>query len=115
MPKESDFDLIETPVPQPAGGEVLIHAKYLSVDPYIRGRLSGVTTYTKGLQTGDVIIGGAVGQVVESHDPRFALGEFAEGMLGWQEYAVASAKSLRKVDASNPISTSLYVLGIPGL
>src|SRR5205814_2234920 len=114
MPKESDFQLTESPVPHPAGGEVLVRELYLSVDPSIRGRMSGIANYAKVVQTGDVIAGGAVGQVVESNDPRFAPGDIAEGMLGWQEYAVAPAKALRKVDAS-PITTALYVLGLPGL
>jgi NADPH-dependent curcumin reductase CurA len=116
MPKESDFQLTESPMPHPAGGEVLVREMYLSVDPSIRGRLSGLATFAKSIHTGEVIVGGAVGQVVESNDPRFAPGDIAEGMLGWQEYAVAPAKALRKVDSgSNPITTSLYVLGLPGL
>ena len=116
MPKESDFQLIESPIPRPAGGEILVRARYVSVDPYIRGRLSGVTTYIKGIHPGDVVTSGAVGEVVESNDPRFAPGDIAEGMLGWQEYAAAPAKALRKIDPEgNSISTSLYVLGMPGL
>lgn len=116
MPKESDFQLIESPIPRPAGGEILVRARYVSVDPYIRGRLTGVTTYVKGIHPGDVVTSGAVGEVVESNDPRFAPGDFAEGMLGWQEYAAAPAKALRKIDPEgNSISTALYVLGMPGL
>src|SRR5471032_1835155 len=103
MPKESDFQLTESPMPHPAGGEVLVRELYLSVDPSTRGRLSGLATFAKSVHTGEVIVGGAVGQVVESNDPRFAPGDIAEGMLGWQEYAVASAKTLRKVDGGcNP-------------
>ena len=116
MPKESDFQLTESPVPRPAGGEILVRSRYLSVDPYIRGRLTGVTTYVKGIQPGELVGAGAVGEVVESNDPRFAPGDIAEGMLGWQEYAVAPAKALRKFDPEgHPISTALYVLGMPGL
>jgi len=116
LPKESDFQLTESPVPEPAGGEVLVRARYLSVDPYIRGRLSGATTYVKGIQPGEVVTAGMVGEVVESNDPRFAVGDIAEGLLGWQEYAAAPAKFLRKFDADGqPISTALYVLGMPGL
>ena len=116
MPKESDFQLIEAPIPRPAGGEILVHAKYISVDPYIRGRLAGVTTYVKGIKPGEVVGAGAVGEVVESNDPRFAPGDIAEGLLGWQEYAAAPAKALRKIDpAKDSISTALYVLGMPGL
>ena len=116
LPKESDFQLVEAQVPHAGAGEVLVRTLYLSVDPYIRGRLSGRTTYVKGLQPGDVIASGVVGRVIESGDPRMAVGDVVEGMLGWQEYAVAQAKTLRKIDpAAAPISTALYVLGMPGL
>jgi NADPH:quinone reductase len=116
MPKESDFRLEESPMPHPAGGEVLVQARYLSVDPYMRGRLTGVTTYARGLDLGEVIVGGVVGLVLESSDPRHSAGDTVEGMLGWQEYAVAPGKSLRKIDpAAGPISSALYVLGMPGL
>ena len=116
MPKESDFHLEESPMPRPAGGEVLVRALYLSVDPYMRGRLTGVTTYARGLDLGEVIVGGVVGRVVESNDPRHMAGDTVEGMLGWQEYATAPAKALRKIDpAAGPISSALYVLGMPGL
>jgi NADPH-dependent curcumin reductase CurA len=116
MPKESDFRLEESPMPHPNGGEVLVQARYLSVDPYMRGRLTGVTTYARGLDLGEVIVGGVVGLVLESSDPRHSAGDTVEGMLGWQEYAVAPGKSLRKIDpAAGPISSALYVLGMPGL
>jgi hypothetical protein len=116
MPKESDFRLVESPMPHPGGGEVLVRALYLSVDPYMRGRLTGVTTYARGLELGEVIVGGVVGRVLESNDPRCSAGDTVEGMLGWQEHAVAPARSLRKIDAAaGPISSALYVLGMPGL
>ena len=103
-------------MPRPGGGEVLVQACYLSVDPYMRGRLTGVTTYARGLDLGEVIVGGVVGRVLESSDPRWSAGDIVEGMLGWQEYAVAPARSLRKIDpATGPISQALYVLGMPGL
>ena len=116
MPKPSDFRLVESPVPHAAAGEALIKALYLSVDPYMRGRMTGRNTYAKGLQPGEVLVGGVVGEVVESNDPRIAQGDIVEGMLGWQDYAVAPAKSLRKIDPRlAPITTALYVLGMPGL
>jgi NADPH-dependent curcumin reductase CurA len=116
MPKESDFRIVESPLPNPGRGEVLVRTLYLSVDPYMRGRLTGVTTYARGLDLGDVIVGGVAGRVLESKDPRCAPGDIVEGMLGWQEYAAAPAKSLRHVDpAAGPISSALYVLGMPGL
>jgi NADPH:quinone reductase len=116
MPKESDFQLVEGQIPRAGAGEMLVRALYLSVDPYVRGRIGGTSTYAKGVQPGDVVVGAAVGEVVESGDPRMTEGDIVEGMLGWQEYGVAPAKSLRKIDPkAAPISTSLYVLGIPGL
>ena len=116
MPKESDFRLEQSPMPLPGGGEVLVQALYLSVDPYVRGRLTGVTTYARGLDLGEVIVGGVVGRVVESNDPRHSAGETVEGMLGWQEYAVAPGRLVRQIDpAVGPISSALYVLGMPGL
>ena len=116
MPKESDFRLVEGPVPRAGAGEALVRASYVSVDPYIRGRLSGRNSYTRGLDLGEVVTSGVVGRVIESNDPRVASGDVVEGQLGWQEYATAPAKSLRKVDTHLvPVTTALYVLGMPGL
>jgi NADPH-dependent curcumin reductase CurA len=117
LPKETDFRLVERPIPRAGAGEALVRALYLSVDPYMRHPLSGKSPYARGVQQpGEVIVGGVVGQVVESNDPRVAKDDIVEGMLGWQEYAVAPAKSLRKLDPGvAPITTALYVLGVPGL
>lgn len=116
IPKESDFQMVEGPIPRAGAGEALIRTLYLSVDPYMHPRLSGKGALTRAVQPGEVIIGGVVGQVIESNDPRIAQGDIVEGMLGWQEYAVAPAKSLRKLDPNAaPITTALYILGVPGL
>ncbi len=116
MPKESDFSMEEAALPHLGAGQVLVRTLYLSVDPWVRGRLTGQSSYARAVHPGDVILGGVVGQVIESGDPRMAAGDYVEGMLGWQEYAVAQAKTLRKIDANAaPISTSLYLLGMPGL
>ena len=116
MPKESDFRLVEHPIPEPGAGEALVRTLFLSVDPYMRGRISGRPSYARPVQPGEVMVGGVVGEVVQSNDPRIGQGDIVEGMLGWQDYAVAPAKSLRKVDPNiAPISTALYVLGMPGL
>src|SRR5580765_975433 len=90
MPQPADFQLSESEMPRPSGGEVLVKTLFLSVDPYVRSRLTGITTYARGLELGEVIVGGVVGRVVESSDPRLAPGDIVEGMLGWQAYAVAS-------------------------
>jgi NADPH-dependent curcumin reductase CurA len=116
MPKESDFQLVESPLPRPRPGEALVRALYLSVDPYMRGRIRQNGTYARAVDLGEVMVGGVVGRVIESNDPRLAEGEIVEGMLGWQEYATAAAKTLRRIDPSiAPISTALSVLGMPGL
>jgi NADPH:quinone reductase len=116
MPTESDFRLVESPVPKAGAGEALIRSLYLSVDPYMRGLISGRSAYAKPVHPGEVMVGGVAGRVIESNDPRLSAGDIVEGMLGWQEYAVAPAKSLRKIDPdSAPVSTSLGVLGMPGL
>ncbi|MBV9508250.1 MAG: NADP-dependent oxidoreductase [Acidobacteriia bacterium] len=116
MPKESDFELIESPMPRLRPGEVLVRTLYLSVDPYMRGRMRQNGSYARAVELGEVMVGGIVGQVVESNDPRLECSDVVEGMLGWQEYAAAPTKTLRRINASTaPISTSLYVLGMPGL
>jgi NADPH-dependent curcumin reductase CurA len=103
-------------VPQPGAGEVLVRVLWVSVDPYQRGRMSQARSYAKSLELGDVITAQAVGQVVESLDPRYEQGELALGQLGWQEYAVARAGSLRKLPPGlEPPSLALHVLGATGL
>lgn len=116
MPKESDFKVIETPVPQPGPGEILVRTLYVSVDPYMRGRMNDVKSYVRPVQIGEVMGGGAVGKVIASQNPQFAAGDFVDGPFGWQEYAIANGKGVRKLDpALAPVSTALGVLGIPGL
>jgi NADPH-dependent curcumin reductase CurA len=116
MPRESDFRMEEAPLPVPQAGEVLLRALYLSVDPYMRGRMSAATSYAPSVEIGGLMVGGAVGEVLESKHPDFKAGEIVTASTGWQEYAVASGPSLRKVDPSlAPISTALGVLGMPGL
>jgi NADPH:quinone reductase len=116
MPRDSDFQLVESPIPKPGPGEALVRALYLSVDPYMRGRIGSQNGFAKLIEPGSVIVGAVAGQVLESNDPRLARGDYVEGQLGWQEYAVASAKLLRKIDPKlAPVSTALYVLGMPGL
>jgi NADPH:quinone reductase len=116
LPKESDFSLAESPMPAASEGQVLVKTAYLSVDPYMRGRITGVRTYADPVNIGDVMQGGAVGQVVESKAAGLAPGDFVSGMWGWQEFAVANAKMLQKLDPKlAPVSTALGVLGMPGM
>jgi NADPH-dependent curcumin reductase CurA len=116
FPKESDFALVEAEVPQPGAGEVLVRSQWLSLDPYMRGRMSTARSYAKPTEVGEPMTGQAVGEVVESHDRRYAPGELVVGQLGWQDYAVARAGTLRKVDPDlAPPQTALHVLGATGL
>lgn len=115
-PKFSDFDLVEQPIPQPREGEALIRSIWLSLDPYMRGRMRDAASYAPSVALGDVIVGGVVGRVVESRTPAFAVGEIVEGPLGWQEYATSDGRNLRRVDETlGPLSTALGVLGMPGM
>ena len=115
-PSDSDFRLEERPMPTPADGEVLVQGLYLSVDPYMRGRMRDGASYANPVELGEVMTGGVVGRVIESKSPKFEPGDIAVGVLGWQEHAVAPAAELRKFDPGlAPISTSLGVLGMPGL
>ncbi len=116
FPKESDFNLIETPIPTPQDGEVLVKMLYLSVDPYMRGRMNDAKSYAKPVALGEVMVGGTVGQVVESNHPDYQVGNYVEGRLGWQEFALSDGTDLRKIDPNlAPLSTALGVLGMPGM
>jgi hypothetical protein len=116
FPSESDFKLATSDIPKPNEGECLVQGIYLSVDPYMRGRMRARPSYVAPVQVGEVMGGGVVGRVLESRCEDLKQGDIVEGVLGWQEYAVAPQKALRKVDpALAPISTALGVLGMPGL
>jgi len=116
MPKESDFSLVEAPIPALASGQVLVRSTYLSVDPYMRGRMTGVRTYADPVNIGQIMVGGAVGKVVQSLNPQFQSGDVVSGYWGWQEYAVSDGKGLQKLDTRlAPPSTALGVLGMPGM
>jgi NADPH-dependent curcumin reductase CurA len=116
LPKESDFSLVDSKMPVPSEGQVLVKSAYLSVDPYMRGRITGVRTYADPVNIGDVMQGGTVGQVVESKTSGFAAGDYVTGFWGWQEFAAVDPKTLTKLDTKlAPVSTALGVLGMPGV
>ncbi len=116
VPKKSDFKLVETPVPTPGEGEVIVRSIYLSLDPYMRGRMNEAKSYAAPVGIGEVMEGGVVGEVIASKNPKFNEGDIVFGYLGWQEYASSNGKGLRKLDASQvPISTALGILGMPGM
>ena len=115
-PTAADFRIVAEAIPKPGPGEVLVQSLYLSLDPYMRGRMNDAKSYVPPIEIGAVMGGGVVGRVVRSDQPDFPTGTIVEGLLGWQQYAVAKPKMLRRVDPSlAPISTALGVLGMPGL
>ncbi len=110
-----NFQLVETELPAPAEGEVLVRNLFLSVDPYMRGRMNDVPSYVPPFQIGKPLEGGAVGEVVESRAEGLAPGDFVSSNLGWREAFVAPAREVRKVDPSvQPLSAYLGVLGATG-
>jgi NADPH-dependent curcumin reductase CurA len=115
-PQESDFQVRDLPEAAPGDGDVLVRNVFVSVDPYMRGRMTGIKTYVAPFEVGDPIDGGAVGRVLASNHDGFVEGDWVNSMLGWREHGVAPGDYLRKLDASlAPPSTALGVLGMPGL
>ncbi|WP_276330444.1 NADP-dependent oxidoreductase [Stella humosa] len=114
-PALENFKIETVPVAEPGEGEVLLKILYLSLDPYMRGRMSNARSYAQPVAIGDVMEGGTVGRVVRSRHAGFAEGDIVLSHSGWQSYAVARGDHLRKLDpAAAPISTALGVLGMPG-
>src|SRR5271154_3447933 len=112
VPTTADFAIADSPMPAPAAGEVLVRGIYLSLDPYMRGRISGVRSYAKPVEIGAVMEGRVVGQVVHSRDAGFREGDYVYGGHGWQLYSAVPAKDLLKLDPNEaPLSTALGVLG----
>jgi NADPH-dependent curcumin reductase CurA len=115
-PKPADFRPEEYPVPQPGPGEVLLRTKWLSLDPYMRGRMSDAPSYAKPVGIGEVMEGGTVSEVIASNNDRFARGDIVLGHTGWQTHALSNGAGLRKLDPKlAPVSTALGVLGMPGM
>jgi NADPH-dependent curcumin reductase CurA len=112
------FRLVQTPVPEPADGQVLVRHHYLSLDPYMRGRMNDAKSYAQPQPLDSVMIGGTVGEVVASKHPGFAAGDKVVGMGGWQQYSLVdggAAGMLRKVDTTHiPLSAYLGAVGMPG-
>ena len=116
VPKPTDFRLIETPIAELAEGQFLVKTNYLSVDPYMRGRISEAKSYAEPVQIGQLMVGGAVGTVAESRHPSYQSGQVVVGYWGWQAYAVLDGQGVERFDASlAPMSTALGVLGMPGM
>ena len=115
MPRESDFSLDVVDVGEPNEGEVLVRMLWGSVDPYQRGRMNDARSYAAPLQIGEVMTSQSVGEVVATRDRRFSAGDLVVGQLGWQEYALARAGTLRRVPpALQPASLALHAVGATG-
>ena len=114
-----NFKLVSTETPALQDGQVLVRHHYLSLDPYMRGRMNDSKSYTASQPVGEVFQGGTVGEVVESRHPKYAVGDKVVGFGGWQEYGVADAGqpgALKKVDTSRvPLSHYLGAVGMPGV
>jgi NADPH-dependent curcumin reductase CurA len=115
-PTPADFELAEVEVPDPGDGELVIRNTYLSVDPYMRGRMNDVKSYVPPFALGEPMTGGALGQVIASRNERFPEGSWVVHDLGWREVALSEGRGARIVDPDRaPLSTTLGVLGMPGL
>ncbi len=115
-PALSNFKLTEAPIPAIGTRQVLLKTKYLSLDPYMRGRMSEAKSYVPPFAIGEPLGGGTVSEVVASNNPKYAAGDIVLAFGGWQEYSVSEGNGLKKLDpAAAPVSTALGVLGMPGL
>lgn len=115
-PTHEDFDFVHVPIESPQKGEVLIKTLYISVDPYLRGRMSDAKSYIAPFQLDNAITSGVIGQVVESLSDKFKKGDLIIGSLGWQEFSIAKDNTIRKIDPSlAPITAYLGILGMTGL
>ena len=113
---EQSFRFVEAAIPVPGQGEVLVRNLYLSLDPYMRMRMDEGKSYAPPVQLGEVMVGGTVGEVLESNSRMFRTGDIVSGRGGWQLFAIAKAETLRRVETGTaPLSAALSVLGMPGV
>jgi NADPH-dependent curcumin reductase CurA len=115
-PKPENFRLEEFPVPKPGPGEVLLRTVWLSLDPYMRGRMSDAPSYAPPVQIGQAMVAGTICEVAQTNNPDFATGDLVTSFAGWQTHALSDGKGLRKIDTkAAPAQAFLGVLGMPGL
>ncbi|EGP07957.1 putative oxidoreductase [Bradyrhizobiaceae bacterium SG-6C] len=115
-PKPENFRLEDYPVPVPGEGQILLRTVWLSLDPYMRGRMDDGPSYSAPVPIGGVMEGGTVCEVMDSKNPGFAKGDYVLAHTGWQQFALSDGKGVRKVDPKiAPISTAVGVLGMPGM
>lgn len=115
-PKESDFRLVETPIPEPGPGQMRVRTLYLSLDPYMRGRMNAGPSYAPPVEIGQVMGGGTISRVEASNVAGFQSGDIVEAYAGWQDHALSDGRGVRKLDPNlAPVTTALGVLGMPGM
>ena len=116
MVKKSHFKIVRTPIPEIAEGQFLVRNRYLSLDPYMRGRMSESKSYVQPVAIGDVMVGGTVGEVTASKHPDFHAGDAVLGAMGWQSYGVSDGTGITRIqDRRIPLSAYLGVMGMPGV
>ena len=114
-PKLTDFRLEDTAIPTPGVGQVLLRVQYLSLDPYMRGRMDDRKSYAKPVPVGGVMEGESVATVIASHHPGYSEGDIVLARTGWRTHALSDRGDLRKLDSAvAPVTTGLGVLGMPG-
>ena len=113
-PTAANFRVVERPIPALAEGELLVRGHYLSLDPYMRGRMNDGKSYVPPVELGAVMCGEVAGEVIASKNAKFAVGDLVHGDMGWQQYPVSDGKGLRKLDPRVPMTANLSVVGMPG-
>jgi NADPH-dependent curcumin reductase CurA len=113
---EANFRIVNSPVPKPAEGQILVRNHFLSLDQYMRGRMDDAKSYAAKQELDEVMGGRTVGEVIESKNPKFKAGDIVAGMYGWQQYGCSDGEGVRKIDVSRvPMSAYLGVIGMPGV
>jgi len=115
-PTPANFEIVDAPMPSVDGADAVVRrTRFLSLDPYMRGRMSDAPSYAAPVAVGGTMVGHTVSEVVESRNPRFSPGDIVAGYDGWQLFAASNGSDIRKLDPSVPMSASLGVLGMPGM
>lgn len=115
FPHETNFRVTSEPVRELEDGEILVRNHFLSLDPYMRSRMSEAKSYAASVALGDVMVGGTAGEVIASRNSAFSVGDRVVGSYGWQEYGVSDGRDVRKVNGKLPLSAYLGVVGMPGV
>ena len=116
LPSAANFELVERPAPEPGDGQFVVRNRFMSLDPYMRGRMSDARSYAKPVEIGEVMTAGTVGEVTASRHKDFAVGDTVNLQGGWQEFSLSSGAGARKIDPKlAPIQTALGILGMPGM